>query len=199
MNQHKVWKHFNQLYHIQYINTKICVVTCRLGYKWFTIYKGATYDDIRFKIIHLWGLLWTVLSFVVRIKHIYIYIYIHIHKYIYINFWEVVRETSSAKKTEQNYWNSLAFAILFVRVAVLHSTFFWAPDISFNVHLGFKNPGTKKMHYLQKIDNRVWIAWTNHTKPALAQIKKKLNIWKTVDKTKKITSIHYRIFFKSCL
>ena len=34
-------KYLNQLYQIPYIDTKISVAACRLGWKWFTIYQAG--------------------------------------------------------------------------------------------------------------------------------------------------------------
>ena len=75
MYQHTVWKLFDQLYQIRYINRKIHVAAYSLGSKLIIIYKAALYDDIKLSVIRIQGRIWTVLSFVVHIKHMYVYFF----------------------------------------------------------------------------------------------------------------------------
>ena len=44
-------KHFSHLHHVRYINKNICVAAFRLGWKWFTNYEAASYDEEDFQLI----------------------------------------------------------------------------------------------------------------------------------------------------
>ena len=67
----KILTHLNPLNYIQYVYTKTILAACNLGEKCSTIYKACPNDGVRSCYIHRPGILWALLTFVVRIKFIH--------------------------------------------------------------------------------------------------------------------------------
>ena len=104
--------------------------------------SGSTWW-ISLLFIHIERTLWTVLSLVVHIKHIY--------KTISRFMWFWTHYFECEKKMEQDYLDGSVFAMVFLRAiyasaAVLNMIFLTA-DISLNIDIGLLIPGTEKYLY----------------------------------------------------
>ena len=139
--QHTVWKHFNQLHQIRYINTNICVAAYSSGWERIFVFKAAQCDGVRLLVIYMQEPIWRVLSFVVHIKH------------IYTHFERLCTRLRLRKerKMEQNYLDAFTFLWYSygLKTAVLYMLF-WTPDLSFNIDLGLMSPWTRKLCYLDE-------------------------------------------------